>query len=78
MTCDFKLITMAYQSGDVNMQPITYLQSCTMFFAPLDEIIEALANNESLYGVSNTELNNMVKSNSQLAFYVNNFDSMVK
>ena len=42
---------MAYQSGDVNMQPITYLQSCTMFFAPLDEIIEALANNESLYGV---------------------------
>lgn len=60
------------------MQPITYLQSCNMFFVPLDEIIEALANNESLYGVSNTELNNMVKSNSQLAFYVNNFDSMVK
>lgn len=60
------------------MQPITYLQSCNMFFAPLDEIIEALENNESLYGISNTELNIMVASNSQLTFYVNNFDSMVK
>lgn len=69
---------MAYQLGDVFMQPITYLQSCNMFFAPLDEIIEALANNESLYGVSNAELNSMVASNSQLAFYINNFDSMVK
>lgn len=69
---------MAYQLGDVTMQPITYLQSCNMFFAPLDEIIEALANNESLYGISNTELNIMVASNNQLAFYVNNFDSMVK
>jgi len=39
---------MAHQLGDVSMQPITYLQSCNMFFAPLDEIIEALANNESL------------------------------
>ncbi len=69
---------MAHQLGDVSMQPITYLQSCNMFFAPLDEIIEALANNESLYGVSNAELNSMVASNSQLAFYINNFDSMVK
>ena len=78
MTRNFKLITMAHQSGDVIMQPITYLQSCNMFFAPLDEIIEALENNESLYGISNTELNIMVASNNQLAFYVNNFDSMVK
>lgn len=69
---------MAHQSGDIIMQPITYLQSCNMFFAPLDEIIEALENNESLYGISNTELNIMVASNNQLAFYVNNFDSMVK
>ncbi len=78
MTYNFKLITMAHQLRDVIMQPITYLQSCNMFFAPLDEIIEALEINESLYGISNTELNNMVASNSQLAFYVNNFDSMVK
>lgn len=59
------------------MEIISYLTSCNIWFAPLDEVIDALANNESLCGIECDELRRMVKSNPMIEFYVNNFDTHV-
>ncbi len=45
---------------------MTYLESCTKYFAPLDEIQEALDNNEGLCGLSSVELKSLVNSNKEL------------
>lgn len=45
---------------------MTYLESCTKYFAPIDEIIEALANNEGLSGMTNKELVMVVTANKSL------------
>ncbi len=59
------------------MKRISYLESCNMFFAPLDEIMEAIENNEGLNGFSNAELKGMVSTNYDLSFYIDNFDEYV-
>lgn len=48
-----------------------------MFFAPVDEIIEALGNNEGLQGLTSQDVANIVKSDAVLSFYVENFSSSV-
>ena len=59
------------------MKTITYTESCNMFFAPVDEIIEALGNNEGLQGLTSQDVANIVKSDAVLSFYVENFSSSV-
>ena len=59
----------------VKMKVITYLESCNMFFAPLDEIIEAVENQEGVNCMSYNELVNMINSNLKLKFYVENFET---
>ena len=46
---------------------MTYLESCNKYFAPLDEIQEALDNNEGCAGITNQELRFVVKFNKELA-----------
>lgn len=60
------------------MKVITYLESCNMFFAPVDEIIEALVNMEGISGITYQELVEFVNENATLRFYVDNFDTHVK
>lgn len=48
-----------------------------MFFAPVDEIIEALNNEEGINGLSYVELLGMVAANEELSYYVENFDEAV-
>lgn len=60
------------------MKVITYQESCNKFFAPLDEIIEALENGESLCGLDSSSLNFLINSNQELEFYVNNFNTHVE
>ena len=57
------------------METITYLESCNKFFAPLDEIIEALENFEGLSGIDYNELKMLVDTNKELKFYIENFES---
>lgn len=59
------------------MMKISYFESCNIFFSPIDEIIEALNNNEGINGMSNIELIRLVNSNEELKFYVENFDEYV-
>lgn len=59
------------------MKRISYFESCNMFFAPLDEIMEALENNEGLNGFSIAEIKGMVSTNYDLSFYIDNFDEYV-
>lgn len=59
------------------MNAISYLESCNMWFAPLDEVIDALNNNESISGIEPDELKLMIKSKPKVEFYINNFDSHV-
>jgi hypothetical protein len=46
---------------------VTYLEECNKYFAPLDEIQEALDNGEGLCGISNKDLIAIVNSNPELA-----------
>lgn len=59
------------------MKTISYLESNNMFFAPVDEIIEALNNEEGINGLSYVELLQMIAANEKLAYYVENFDEAV-
>ena len=59
------------------MKYITYLESCNLWFCPLDEIIEALVNDEGLLGMSNEDLLKLLKIDDKLNFYVHNFDTHV-
>lgn len=59
------------------MQTITYLESNNKFFAPVDEIIEALNNEEGVKGLSYIELLCMLSVNKELAYYVENFETAV-
>lgn len=59
------------------MKTISYLESNNMFFAPVDEIIEALNNEEGINGLSYVELLQMIAANEELAYYVENFDEAV-
>ena len=59
------------------MKTITYLESCNLWFCPLDEIIEALDNEESLFDMSNKDLLNLLKVDDKLNFYVKNFETHV-
>jgi len=59
------------------MKVLTYLESCNKWFAPLDEICEALENKESCGLISYSLLQYMVASRPDLAFYVENFDEYV-
>lgn len=59
------------------MKVLTYLESCNKWFAPLDEICEALANKERIFGYDYSELLLAVASDRELAFYVENFDNYV-
>lgn len=45
---------------------MTYLESCTKYFAPIDEIIEAMDNEEGVAGLSFFELKALVESNINL------------
>ena len=44
-----------------------YIEQCNKFFAPLDEIIEALNNQEGIKGISYDELVAIINTNSELA-----------
>jgi len=59
------------------MKVLTYLESCNKWFAPLDEICEALNNKERIFGYDYSELLLAVASDEELAFYVENFDEYV-
>ena len=59
------------------MKVLTYLESCNKWFAPLDEICEALNNKERIFGYDYSELLLAVASDRELAFYVENFDEYV-
>ncbi|AWY08236.1 hypothetical protein HOT48_gp221 [Klebsiella phage ZCKP1] len=59
------------------MKTISYLESNNMFFAPVDEIIEALNNEEGINGLSYDQLLQLVATNEKLAYYVENFDEAV-
>lgn len=59
------------------MKKITYLESNTLFFAPIDEIIEALNNEEGICKLSYVELLQVLIVNESLAFYVENFETHV-
>lgn len=50
------------KTGD-KMTEQQYLKDCTEFFAPLDEIAEALINEEGVNGISYTELKFIVDNN---------------
>lgn len=45
---------------------MTYLESCNKYFAPLDEIQEALDNEEGLKGIDYEELLRIVSFNKEL------------
>lgn len=45
---------------------MTYLEQCNKYFAPLDEIGEALRNKEGVAGISNFELVNKVVQDKEL------------
>ena len=45
---------------------LTYEQQCTKYFQPLDEISEALSNNEGIAGLTNLELKSIVERNAEL------------
>ena len=45
---------------------MNYEEQCNKYFAPLDEIAEALTNNDGICGISNTELSRLVESNQHL------------
>jgi hypothetical protein len=45
---------------------MTYQEQCVKYFAPLDEIAEAIANEESLMNISFNELLNMIAVNPEL------------
>jgi len=49
---------------------MTYEEECTKWFAPADEIAEALRNNEGLCGLSHEELKKIVISDSSLMMAV--------
>ena len=59
------------------MRVLTYLESCQKWFAPLDEICEALSNKESCGFIPYPLLQYMVVTRPDLAFYVENFDTHV-
>lgn len=61
----------------IEMPKISYLKSCNMFFAPLDEIIESLNEDRGLNGLSYTEIIDMMTYNAALKFYVEHFDTHV-
>ena len=44
----------------------TYLEECNKYFAPLDEIIEAVMNDEGICGITNEELIGIIKCNKEL------------
>lgn len=75
-------ITIDYVANEIvvytdDFANITYHQSCHLFFAPLDEICEALNNNEGIKGYSPEQLQERVTANTELAYYVKNFDHKV-
>ncbi len=75
-------ITIDYVNNEIvvysdDFANITYHQSNHMFFAPLDEISEALNNNEGIKGYTPEQLKARVESNAELAYYVKNFDLKV-
>ncbi len=45
---------------------MTYLEECNKYFAPLDEIQEAIDNGEGIAGMSAQELRQIVSLNPQL------------
>ena len=45
---------------------MNYKEQCTKYFAPLDEIQEALTNNEGICGIGSDELTAMVDINVEL------------
>lgn len=52
---------------------MNYLETCTKYFAPIDEIIEALDNNEGVAGISAAELVRVVSFNKGLEQDVRDF-----
>ena len=48
-----------------------YQKDCTRFFAPLDEIVEAIENFEGIAGLSYTELLSMINQSTELKAAVN-------
>lgn len=46
---------------------MTYLEECNKYFSPLDEIAEAIRNNEGVSGVSNQELLVLCVNNDELS-----------
>lgn len=50
-----------------------YLYYSTKYFAPLDEILEALENNEGIAGLSHEELLQVIMSNNSLSSDLDTF-----
>ena len=48
-----------------------YLEECTKFFAPLDEIEEAIINGEGIAGISHQELLAIVNTDTELKTALN-------
>ena len=53
---------------------MTYEEECTKWFAPLDEIVEALNNNEGITGISHNELVLLISCDVSLKLAVENYD----
>lgn len=60
-----------------NFPVISYEESNNKFFTPVDEVIEALTNEEGIKGLSYVELLAMLSVNKELAYYVENFETAV-
>ena len=50
----------------MNITDEQYLKDCNDFFAPLEQIGEALRNDEGIYGITNLELIFIVNRNEKL------------
>ena len=49
------------------MKPQEYTESCTKYFAPIDEIIEAMDNKHGLSGMTYNELSFIVEGKNDLS-----------
>lgn len=53
-------------------EELAYHEECTKYFAPLDEICEAMENDEGIYGLTNDELYTILENNKELMNDVEN------
>ena len=62
---------------EIGIKKMTYLEQCNKYFAPLDEICEALRNEEGICGMSNRELVKKVVLDKSLTSDLNIYEGLV-